>query len=129
MANEKYRGKSLDGKWVHGYLLAENYIGTYNPKKPQIVEVKPESTGQKTGVLAGNGIVYEGDIVSYKQDIDGKPHQSFERVVFENGAFRAGEGGYVLSECGNLTIEGNIIDNPTMEYGVTIILEEICTLK
>lgn len=114
---EKFRGKNKKGQWVYGYLMGEKYIGTFDPKKPKYEEVLPETVGQRSDVMASNGIVWEGDIVSHISEWDGIDHKLIDKVVFEDGAFRAGEGGRELSECDKLEIIGNTSDNPNMKYG------------
>ena len=127
MRKSKYRGQKVsDGTWVYGslsldcndkpFIRVAGY-GADGKAFDSMVEVKPESVGQFTEVVAKNKPVYENDIVQYVDEWDFENHRMTEKVVFEEGCFRAGEGGCELYECDKLVVIGNTSDNPDMKYG------------
>ena len=124
MREIKFRGKQLTTKeWLHGDLLHDDRGGCYvypldalNIYKEN--QVDASSVGQATGVEDKNGVeVYEGDIVTYITEWDGLDHKFYEKVIFEEGSFTAGELGPNINECDELTIIGNTADNPDISYG------------
>lgn len=129
-----FRGKRKDnGEWVEGSLLRGAFyyddremwtiVPTDNVFYPRCEissyeEVVPETVGQFTGLLDKNGTkIFEGDVVKC-QDIVGKidwnkTHLSFT-ILSKNT-----DGGmqyYYIEEglCDNMTVIGNIHDNPEM---------------
>ena len=127
MRKSKYRGQKVsDGTWVYGslsldcddkpFIRVAGY-GADGKAFDSVVPVKPESVGQFTEVVAKNKPVYENDIVQYVNEWEFENYRMIEKVVFEDGCFRAGEGGCELYECDELEVIGNTSDNPDMEYG------------
>lgn len=132
-----FRGKSIyTGQWLYGDL-----VHTADRKRTAILvndsetyaeyRVKPDSVGQFTGVYDRRGErVYEGDIMEWLQVLPGG-HSRMRRGRVE---FRIEEGAFVvisnsmtmdgrevvksLLNCtNNLTVVGNIYDNPKLKYG------------
>lgn len=134
-----FRGKSIHGEWVYGYLNQHRgdirydcdcepiavgcyYINDWQAKIDtgmygQDYKVDPDTVGQFTGLTDCNGVkIFEGDIVRYGDTI--------HRVVFEqrNGTAYFG---LVYAACETLPfghyqdlkqieVIGNIYDNPEL---------------
>ena len=133
MREIKFRGKRIDnGKWVYGgYSFCEkdnthwitvmgldhiSHIGWHQ-------EVVPETVGQFTGLLDGNGKeIYEGDILKNVLNIM-VDHEPFE-IVFDNDmgcwCWADAEGNidpFYSSIAKNSVVIGNIHDNPELLEG------------
>ena len=130
MREIKFRGKRIDnGEWVYGgYSFCEkdnthwitvmgldhiSHIGWHQ-------EVVPETVGQFTGLLDGNGKeIYEGDILKNVLNIM-VDHEPFE-IVFDNDmgcwCWADAEGNidpFYSSIAKNSVVIGNIHDNPEL---------------
>lgn len=139
MRTIKFRGKSLSGEWLYGYLYKHGITPPSDflcvgqavlPWKDTVgvYVVDPETIGQFTGLTDKNGKeIYEGDIVSHpwKDPIFGDLVETGQfvhsTICFNNGAFVVNyrlQGEYIYLQdfvrlkC--LEVVGNIHDNPEL---------------
>lgn len=139
MRTIKFRGKSLSGEWLYGYLYKHGITPPSDflcigqavlPWKDTVgvYVVDPETIGQFTGLYDKNGNeIYEGDIVSHpwKDPIFGDLVETGQfvhsTICFNNGAFVVNyrlQGEYIYLQdfvrlkC--LEVVGNIHDNPEL---------------
>lgn len=132
MREIKFRGKSLDGKWLFGYIY--RYINRDGIDTVAIIEIENNgfeanlnlhkishnTIGQFTGLHDKNGKeIYEGDIVRYSLDdrkdigyIGFHALSASFRVVAKHTDFGIGNRGG-LHELA-LEVIGNIYDNPEL---------------
>jgi uncharacterized phage protein (TIGR01671 family) len=142
MRTIKFRGKSLSGEWLYGYLYKHGITPPSDflcigqavlPWKDTVgvYVVDPETIGQFTGLYDKNGKeIYEGDIVSHpwKDPIFGDLVETGQfvhsTICFNNGAFVVNyrlQGEYIYLQdfvrlkC--LEVVGNIYDNPELLKG------------
>ena len=129
MRKIKFRGKRYDSeKWIYGNLVDDDVILTrgclcvdddYIGFDDDWSSVKPETVGQFTGLLDGNGKeIYEGDILQFEEY---PPAQ----VLWYDGAFNARRldinDDYILADWYDGTvIIGNIHDNPELAEGIEL---------
>lgn len=123
----KFRGKTVKGLWVHGYvsIVSNSSVGvppgTYisnSSGMPFAFEVIPESVGQSTGLKDKNDVaVYKDDIVRCSS---GCPHRVI-RVDEYGGTYFGGMPAWYLSGLnegyawsGEEEVIGNIYDNPDL---------------
>ncbi len=133
MRKIKFRGKTLDGRWIYGDLWHRPYAkdcvtivsfmedtGTTGG-----LEVIPETVGQYTGLKDKNGKeIYEGDICRaavYKDPITLRKSTMINSLVgFRKGAFtldglkRLPSGFRTLPSLHGCEVIGNIHDNPEL---------------
>lgn len=142
MREIKFRGKTIEGKWIYGslycqvdsnykktyYILNEDFIKVLIPpinvptKVPSFNSVNENTIGQYTGLKDKNGVeIYEGNIV-YCQTKFGKSKAIIE---FINGKFAARwnsdvtypQNGHHIA-CYDINkrfeIIGNVYDNPEL---------------
>ena len=138
MRKIKFRGKTLDGRWIYGDLWHRPYAkdcvtivsfmedtGTTGG-----LEVIPETVGQYTGLEDMNDVeIYEGDIVAFEDSDGGYEYQDLvmntgiveygelrfyftNRVAVEMGDFYIKDG-----RCDDIEVIGNIYDNPELLKG------------
>lgn len=139
MRTIKFRGKSLSGEWLYGYLYKHGITPPSDflcvgqavlPWKDTVgvYVVDPDTVGQFTGLHDKNGKeIYEGDIVSHpwKDPIFGDLVETGQfvhsTICFNNGAFVVNyrlQGEYIYLQdfvrlkC--LEVVGNIHDNPEL---------------
>ena len=138
MREIKFRGKSLDGKWLFGYIY--RYVNRDGIDTVAIIEIQNNgfdatlnlhkishnTVGQFTGLHDKNGKeIYEGDII---RSFDSKGEPIIHHLLYDNeeAGFVAvlkgsakGDFGYGrcyqqwITECENEVI-GNIHDNPEL---------------
>lgn len=93
MRTIEFRGMTISGEWVYGYVRQNNnprmkYQGWFisdSMHEPLAYEVRPETIGQFTGRLDKNGTkIYEGDICN-RYFLNVLDVQSV--IVFYNGKF------------------------------------------
>ena len=128
MRTIKFRGKSLSGEWLYGYLYKHGITPPSNflcigaavlPWKDTVgvYVVDPETVGQFTGQHDKNGKeIYEGDIVRHDENSEcfvvvyDAPEFCYKDNSF---GFR-----YMVYTSELITVVGNIHDNPDlMEKG------------
>ena len=142
MRTIKFRGKSLSGEWLYGYLYKHGITPPSDflcigqavlPWKDTVgvYVADPDTIGQFTGLYDKNGKeIYEGDIVSHpwKDPIFGDLVETGQfvhsTICFNNGAFVVNyrlQGEYIYLQdfvrlkC--LEVVGNIYDNPELLKG------------
>ena len=139
MRTIKFRGIPIDEdcEWniITGSLLVDIFGNTiiYHPLNTNLggfraVPVNPETVGQFTGLTDKNGVeIYEGDILSDWNEVDGKQVQSFLQVFWcsDTGAWKLDNSfeqdktsGDLLSEelvCFSYEITGNIYENTELK--------------
>lgn len=77
------------------------------------IEVKPEYLMQSTGLKDKNGMeIFEGDIVVIKYSEQG--YHYYEKIVFENGTFTAGDEDWLYNIKDYCVVCGNIYENPEL---------------
>ncbi|MEC5316396.1 YopX family protein [Enterococcus casseliflavus] len=77
------------------------------------IEVKPEYLMQSTGLKDKNGMeIFEGDIVVIKYSEQG--YHYYEKIVFENGTFTAGDEDWLYNIKDYCVVCGNIYENPKL---------------
>lgn len=77
------------------------------------IEVKPEYLMQSTGLKDKNGVeIFEGDIVAIKYSESG--YHYYEKIVFENGTFTAGDEDWLYNIKDYCVVCGNIYENPEL---------------
>lgn len=131
MREIKFRGMTLNKKWVYGNLsILKNHIEFIKPGfyisnsfgMPFAYSVRPETVGQATGLIDKDGRdIYEGDIVTdcYKRLL---------QVVWQNHAFQfkaLKETNFLYAHIGqwfdglteNPEVIGNIYENPELLEG------------
>lgn len=117
----KFRGKTVDGVWLHGDLCQRvmdtsiTYKIFDNDKEIAFMTfpVLPNTIGQFTGLHDKNGKeIYEGDIVSFTAD---KESKNWVRPIKWLGAgFTFGDIFPLNYPSGCYEIVGNIHDNPEL---------------
>ena len=115
-----FRGKRVDNdEWTEGYLF-KSWNRTFllwgmTGDVPNMVEVKPETVGQFTGLCDKNGTkIFEGDIVKFS-------HPAFNKSRIGVISYEMNETGFVLRHKGDYSwiayanefyeVIGNIHDN------------------
>lgn len=118
-----FRGKRIDnGEWTEGYLF-KIWNRTYllwgmTGDVPNMVEVKPQTVGQFTGLTDKNGKkIFEGDIVKFS-------HPAFNKSRIGVISYEMNEAGFVLRYKGDYCwiayidefyeVIGNVYDNPEL---------------
>jgi hypothetical protein len=77
------------------------------------IEVKPEYLMQSTGLKDKNGMeIFEEDIVAIKYSESG--YHYYEKIVFENGTFTAGDEDWLYNIKYYCVVCGNIYENPEL---------------
>lgn len=130
-----FRGKSIHGEWIYGYLnqhrgnirydcdcepIADGcyYINDWQAKIDtgmygQDYKVDPETVGQFTGLTDRNGVkIFEGDIVRYGQigEVEYNSGSAQFTLNFTNGTY---DGFDKIPFC-CCEVIGNIHDNPEL---------------
>lgn len=118
-----FRGKRIDNdEWTEGYLF-KIWNRTYllwgmTGDVPNMVEVKPQTVGQYTGLTDKNGKkIFEGDIVKFS-------HPAFNKSRIGVISYEMNEAGFVLRYKGDYCwiayidefyeVIGNVYDNPEL---------------
>lgn len=140
MRKIKFRGKTKYGKWAYGYLterenglcIDRNYVeDERNNEDPDsdvygCPYVIPETVGQFTGMYDSNGKeIYEGDIVSWLffhgslevGKVEYKREETQFRIVNRFTTMDNRENTTTIQNKRNLTVRGNIHDNPELLKG------------
>ncbi|MFB8551180.1 YopX family protein [Enterococcus casseliflavus] len=125
----KFRGKRKDnGEWVVGVPIPNSFCNVvhmipilltdkvaYPPERlyEYLIEIEPETLGQSTGLKDKNGVeISEGDIVAIKYSESG--YHYYEKIVFENGTFTAGDEDWLYNIKDYCVVCGNIYENPEL---------------
>ena len=118
-----FRGKRIDNdEWAEGYFF-KIWNRTYllwgmTGDVPNMVEVKPQTVGQFTGLTDKNGKkIFEGNIVKFS-------HPAFNKSRIGMISYEMNETGFVLRHKGDYSwiaytnefyeVIGNIYDNPEL---------------
>lgn len=109
-----FRGKRVDNdEWTEGYLF-KTWNRTYllwgmTDDVPNMVEVKPETVGQYTGLTDKNGKkVFEGDILRYTGDTLSGEKKPYTYVI----SYRDKEARFI-GECDSADLQHLL---PTFKY-------------
>ena len=118
-----FRGKRIDnGEWTEGYLFKiwnrTFLLWGMTGDVPNMVEVKPQTVGQFTGLTDKNGKkIFEGDIVKFS-------HPAFNKRRIGVISYEINETGFVLRYKGDYCwiayidefyeVIGNVYDNPEL---------------
>lgn len=118
-----FRGKRIDNsEWTEGYLFKiwnrTFLLWGMTGDVPNMVEVKPQTVGQFTGLTDKNGKkIFEGDIVKFL-------HPAFNKSRIGVISYEMNEAGFVLRHKGGYSwisyinefyeVIGNIYDNPEL---------------
>lgn len=118
-----FRGKRIDNdEWTEGYLFKiwnrTFLLWGMTGDVPNMVEVKPETVGQYTGLTDKNGKkIFEGDIVKFS-------HLVFDESRIGVISYEMNVTGFVLGHKGGYSwivypnefyeVIGNIYDNPEL---------------
>lgn len=132
-----FRGKSIHGEWVYGYInqhrgnirydcdcepIADGcyYINDWQAKIDtgmygQDYKVDPDTIGRFTGLTDCNGVkIFEGDIIKYFDDWIGKIEYDSDSALFTVSFVDGDYDNFWRISCGDCEVIGNIYDNPEL---------------
>jgi len=114
----KFRAFSIEAKTMHNVLAIDFIRNMYCLQigKATIGEwfwYRDLELMQSTGLKDKNGVeIFEGDIVVIKYSEHG--YHYYEKIVFENGTFTAGDEDWLYNIKDYCVVCGNIYENPEL---------------
>lgn len=100
-----FKGKKFGQEMIHGRAGSLISHAEMSPEKYVLM--------QSTGLKDKNGVeIFEGDIVVIEYSRVG--YRYYEKIIYENGAFLAGDDDWLFNVKDSCEVCGNIYENPEL---------------